>query len=53
MRGILPVAGVGQLLPPALRVSALLVRAPNHLGDLLMALPAIRSLQPADVLAPR
>src|SRR5512146_2819764 len=34
-------------------VSPLIVRGPNHLGDLLMALPAIRSLQPADVLVPR
>ena len=29
------------------------VRAPNHLGDLVMALPAIEALQPADVLVPR
>ena len=29
------------------------IRAPNHLGDLVMALPAIESLQPADVLVAR
>ncbi len=34
-------------------MTSLVVRAPNHLGDLLMALPAIASLQPADVLLPR
>ncbi len=34
-------------------MTAVVVRAPNHLGDLLMALPAIESLQPADVLVPR
>jgi lipopolysaccharide heptosyltransferase II len=29
----------------------LVVRAPNHLGDLVMALPALRSAGPADVVA--
>ncbi len=29
-----------------------IVRAPNHLGDLVMALPALRAAQPAAVLAP-
>ncbi|HEX9107008.1 MAG TPA: hypothetical protein VF832_07265, partial [Longimicrobiales bacterium] len=32
---------------------SLVVRTPNHLGDVVMALPAIVSLQPADVLVPR
>lgn len=31
----------------------LIIRAPNHLGDLVMALPAIRAVQPADVLVAR
>lgn len=30
-----------------------LIRAPNHLGDLVMALPALRSAGPADVVAVR
>ncbi|HEU4631875.1 MAG TPA: glycosyltransferase family 9 protein, partial [Gemmatimonadaceae bacterium] len=31
----------------------LVVRAPNHLGDLVMALPALRAAAPCDVVAPR
>lgn len=31
----------------------LVIRAPNHLGDLIMALPAISAAGPADVVLPR
>jgi ADP-heptose:LPS heptosyltransferase len=29
-----------------------IIRTPNHLGDVIMALPAIEALQPADVMLP-
>jgi heptosyltransferase-2 len=31
----------------------LVIRAPNHLGDLVMALPALQAAQPAAVVAPK
>ena len=31
----------------------LVIRAPNHLGDLVMALPALKEARPEAVIAPR
>ncbi len=33
-------------------MARLIIRTPNHLGDVIMALPAIEALQPADVMLP-